>query len=89
MNTIVRNGDELSTGPFVASPLGNELRTKYGSDFKNVCMASWNQSRVLTVGDKKISAQGMWVEANFPSMANATSSFFPIKRRQTSCIVPL
>jgi hypothetical protein len=34
MNTIVKNGSELSTSPFVASPLGNELRTKYGSDFK-------------------------------------------------------
>ena len=27
-------------------------------------------------------------EANLPSIANATSSFLPIKRRQTSCIVP-
>ena len=68
MNTIVRNGGELSTSPFVAAPLGNELRSKYGSDFKNVCMASWNQSRELAVGDKKVTAQGMWVEANFPSM---------------------
>jgi ABC-type antimicrobial peptide transport system permease subunit len=68
MNTIVRNGGDLSTSPFVASPLGNELRTKYRSDFKNVSMASWNQSRELAVGDKKITAQGMWVEANFPSM---------------------
>ncbi len=31
-------------------------------------MASWNQSRELASGDKKITAQGMWVEANFPSM---------------------
>ncbi len=68
MTTFVRNGGELNTGPGVASPLGNELRTKYGSDFKNVCMASRNQSRVLTLGDKKITAQGMWVESNFPSM---------------------
>jgi hypothetical protein len=28
-------------------------------------------------------------EVNFPSMAKATRSFFPISRRQTSCIVPL
>ena len=27
-------------------------------------------------------------EANLPSMANATNSFLPIRRRQTSCIVP-
>lgn len=69
MTTLITNGGEISTGPGVASPLGNELRTKYGSDFKNVCMTSWDpQSRELAVGDKKITAQGMWVEANFPSM---------------------
>ena len=68
MTTSAGNGSELNTGPGVASPLGNELRTKYGSDFKSVSMASWNQSRVLTLGDKKITAQGMWVESNFPSM---------------------
>jgi ABC-type antimicrobial peptide transport system permease subunit len=68
MTTSGRNGGELGTGPWVAAPLGIELRTKYGSDFKYVCMASASQSRVLTLGDKKISAQGMWVEADFPSM---------------------
>lgn len=68
MTTTAGNGGELNTSPGVASPLGNELRAKYGSDFKNVCMASSNQSRELAVGDKKITAQGMWVEANFPSM---------------------
>jgi putative ABC transport system permease protein len=68
MTTLVRNGGELTTNPFVASPLGNELRAKYGSDFENVSMASMNQSRELAAGDKKITAQGMWVEANFPSM---------------------
>jgi putative ABC transport system permease protein len=68
MTTTAGNGSELNTGPGVASPLGNELRAKYGSDFKSVCMASANQSRELAVGDKKITAQGMWVEANFPSM---------------------
>ncbi|HWB27283.1 MAG TPA: ABC transporter permease, partial [Chitinophagaceae bacterium] len=68
MTTSDRNGGELTTGPWVAAPLGNELRAKYGSDFKDVAMASPNQSRVLTLGDKKITAKGMWVEANLPSM---------------------
>ena len=49
-------------------PIGDELRIKYGSDFKNVTMASWNFGHVLVVGDKKITGQGMWVESNFPSM---------------------
>src|SRR4030095_16425009 len=43
-------------------------RTKYGDDFKNVSMASWNFGHILAVGDKKISKDGMWVEPNFPSM---------------------
>ena len=31
-------------------------------------MASWNFGHVLAVGEKKITTNGMWVEANFPSM---------------------
>jgi putative ABC transport system permease protein len=67
MTTQTFNG-ETGTGPAVAMPLGNELRTKYGSDFTNVSMASWNFGHILAVGDKKISSEGMWVEPNFPSM---------------------
>lgn len=67
MTTQTFNG-ETGTGRAVAMPLGNELRTKYASDFKNVSMASWNFGHILAMGDKKISAQGMWVEPNFPSM---------------------
>jgi hypothetical protein len=67
MTTQTFNG-ETGTGQAVAMPLGNELRTKYGSDFKAVSMASWNFGHILAVGDKKINAEGMWVEAVFPSM---------------------
>jgi putative ABC transport system permease protein len=59
---------ETGTGPAVAMPLGNELRTKYASDFEAVSMASWNGGHILGVGDKKISSEGMWVEPVFPSM---------------------
>jgi len=68
MTTSPRNNGELNTGPWVAAPLGIELRTNYGSNFKNVCMASVIQSRVLSLGNKKISAQGIWAEAGFPAM---------------------
>jgi putative ABC transport system permease protein len=67
MTTQTFNG-ETGTGQAVAMPLGNELHTKYGDDFKNVSMASWNFGHILAVGDKKISKDGMWVEPNFPSM---------------------
>ena len=60
--------NEITTEKAVAMPLGNELRTKYGSDFKTVSMATWNYTHVIRVGDKMISTKGMWVEATFPSM---------------------
>ena len=67
MTTQTFNG-ETGTGQAVAMPLGNELRNKYGSDFKAVSMASWNFGHILGAGEKKISADGMWVESIFPTM---------------------
>ena len=59
---------EAETGNAIAIPVGQELRSKYASDFKNVSLASWNFGHILAVGDTKITGQGMWVEANFPTM---------------------
>ena len=68
MTTFFGDKNEENTMTAIAIPIGNELRTKYASDFKNVSLASWNFGHVLGVGEKKITASGMWVEANFPSM---------------------
>jgi len=68
MTNFYDNNNEAQTSPAVALPLAPELRTKYGNDFKNVSMASWNFGHILVVGDKKITGNGMWVEASFPSM---------------------
>ena len=68
MTTFIDNDGKMGTGPAVCMPIGNELNSKFGSDFKNISMASWNFGHVLAVGDKKITANGMWVESNFPSM---------------------
>jgi ABC-type antimicrobial peptide transport system permease subunit len=67
MTTQTFNG-QTGTGPAVAMPLGTELRNKFGSDFKAVSMASWNFGHILGVGEKKVSSDGMWVEAIFPTM---------------------
>ena len=67
MTTQTFNG-QTGTGDAVAMPLANELRTKYGSDFKAVSMASWNFGHILGFGNKKISTSGMWVESSFPEM---------------------
>ena len=63
-------GDDktISTAPNVCRPIAEELRSNYGSDFKNVAMATWPWEHALTVGDKIISANGPWVEDKFPTM---------------------
>ncbi|HYJ65023.1 MAG TPA: FtsX-like permease family protein, partial [Parafilimonas sp.] len=68
MTTFYDDQGKMETGQAVCLPIGDELRRKYGSDFKNISMSSWNFGHVLAVGDKKITGNGMWVESNFPSM---------------------
>ena len=68
MTTTVDDNGTLSTEPNVCRPIAGELRSKYGSDFKNIAMATWSWGHTLTVGDKMISAHGPWVEDNFPTM---------------------
>ncbi|MES1219331.1 MAG: ABC transporter permease, partial [Bacteroidota bacterium] len=68
MTTTVDDNGTLSTAPSVCRPIAGELRSKYGSDFKNVAMATWSWGHALTVGDKIVSAHGPWVEDNFPMM---------------------
>ncbi|HEV3223330.1 MAG TPA: ABC transporter permease [Puia sp.] len=68
MTTFKADDGSSGTVPNVCMPLAGELRSKYGSDFTNVALASWSWSHTLTVGDKNISDHGMWVEENFPTM---------------------
>ena len=68
MTTYTDDNGKKETGPATAMPLAPELRTKFGGDFKNVAMASWNFGHILAVGEKKISSGGMWAEEAFPSM---------------------
>jgi putative ABC transport system permease protein len=67
MGTLDFNG-QRNTGPAVAMPMGPELRTRYGADFKEISLASWNVNYIISNGDKKISDNGMWVQPAFPSM---------------------
>ena len=68
MTTFIDNTGKMETGEAVCMPIGDELRSKFGSDFKNISMTSWNFGHVLAVDEKKITGSGMWVESNFPSM---------------------
>ncbi len=49
-------------------PLGGELRTNYGSNFKYLAMTSWEGDHILSNGDKKISENGFFMEPQGPRM---------------------
>jgi len=58
----------INTGAAIPLPLDAELRKSYGSDFKHIAIASWTDSHVLAVGDKKISYRGNFMGAEAPEM---------------------
>jgi ABC-type antimicrobial peptide transport system permease subunit len=60
--------NQTGTGQAMAIPLGVELRSKYGQDFKYVTLTSWNFGLVVSAGEKKLSRTGMWVQPEFPAM---------------------
>jgi putative ABC transport system permease protein len=68
MTTFIDNDGNKETSHAVCMPIGEELHSKFGSDFKNLSMASWNSDYILAAGEKKITANGLWVESDFPSM---------------------
>lgn len=54
----------------VPVPLAEEFRTKY-PDFETACASTYNRSTIVATADKKILKQGMYAEADFPSMLTA------------------
>ncbi len=59
-----RKGTESS----IPMPLVTELRTKYGSDFKHLAMATWEGDRILTYGETKITRSGNYMDVDIPKM---------------------
>ena len=49
-------------------PLGTMLSKDYRSDFKHVVLSSWNYDHILAYGDKKITQQGSFMQAEAPEM---------------------
>ncbi len=49
-------------------PLGGELRSHYGNNFKYLAMASWEGDHILSIGDKKLSQNGFFIEPDGPEM---------------------
>jgi putative ABC transport system permease protein len=53
---------EIGTGNNVPWPMGDELRKSFGSDFKYVTMATYNNGHILTHADKKLTKNGTYFE---------------------------
>jgi putative ABC transport system permease protein len=66
LTTSTYNG-KTETGASIVVPLANELRTKYGSDFKDMSLI-WEPTNILAFGEKKISQRGLWAQAGLPDM---------------------
>jgi ABC-type lipoprotein release transport system permease subunit len=67
MDTKLING-EITTGEANVIPLAEELRRKYPDDFKRVALFYPLFTHTVTVGDRKISAPGSWVQNDLPEM---------------------
>jgi ABC-type antimicrobial peptide transport system permease subunit len=68
---VMQNGamnGEIMTWPTLPIPLANVLRQDYGSDFKNVVRASWNELHVLSIPNKSLSAAGTFFEPQGPEL---------------------
>jgi len=53
---------EVGTGNSMPWPMGDALRKSYGSDFKNIAMASFTYNHILTFGDNKLTKSGSYFE---------------------------
>src|SRR4051794_13147995 len=53
------NGN-IYTGRAIPFPLGEELQSKHGSDFKYLVMSSWEGDHILSLGEQKVSQGGAY-----------------------------
>ena len=64
----VSNNGEIQTWRTAPYPLAEELRSSYGSDFKEVVLASGQWEMIIAAGDKKLTKTGLFVEPNLPEV---------------------
>jgi len=68
---VLRNGtvhEETFTSPSVPYALADELRTKYGSSFKNI-VAAWNVGdHIVSSGNESMPLRGEFIEPDGPEM---------------------
>ena len=61
------NGD-VTSGEAIPFPLGKELQTHYGSNFKYVVLSSWQGDHILSVRDRHLSQSGIYFDVDGPRM---------------------
>ncbi|RBL91012.1 ABC transporter permease [Chitinophaga flava] len=70
----VSNNGSIGTGNNQPFPLGAALRKDYGSDFQRVAMCTWNQTHLLSPGNKVLSRAGVYCEPDFTKMLSLKMS---------------
>ena len=72
ISRVLIRGNDTKQGPFINSslpyPLATELRENYKETFKHVVRSSWDQSYILSAGEKKLSRSGKFMDAAAPEM---------------------
>ncbi|SHK96402.1 ABC-type antimicrobial peptide transport system, permease component [Chitinophaga jiangningensis] len=58
----------IGVGNNMPFPMAATLRSDYGSYFQQVALATWDQTHVLTVGNKHLSNTGIYCEQGLPDM---------------------
>ena len=61
------NGDSYVSAS-LARPLEAELRNKYGSSFRRIVMSRYDEDHILSIGDRKISQTGRFMQAGASDM---------------------
>jgi putative ABC transport system permease protein len=61
-----RGGEWINTT--MTYPLGTELINNHSGAFKRIARTSWQSSSILSVGEKKMSANGLYVDKDYPEI---------------------
>jgi len=59
---------QVYTGQAIPFPLGEELKSKHGSDFKYIVMSSWEGGHILTSGEQHVSQDGAYMDVDAAKM---------------------
>ena len=59
---------KINTFNAMPFPLGEELITHYGNNFKHVIMSSWTDEHIISAGEKNLARKGIYMQSGAPHM---------------------